>query len=504
MATVWLNPVVQSKSPWGALRSLRLLLPVTYLALVILSVGGLIIWAGFQARTTHLTEVGNDLELQARLIANAIEEPLVRWEELEYGEDDDDHAPSVQSIPLDATLIRLATAAAESTTSRVVLTDARLRVLYSSDDTAPVGMMLQTPEFTTQTRDIRLDAWTQKERVFVAAPLVKPGGALAGYVQLSVPMNLIYRQNTQTWIGLLLAGGSVTLLTALISLGLAHFILHPIGALTRGAEVVAAGDLTQQVHPAGPEELRRLATAFNLMTERLRDLLARQRDFVAHAAHELRTPLTALSLRLELVQIHGAADPALAAHYLAQMNGEIDHLRRLSEQLLALAALDAHELPTRVPLDLAPLLYKLADDFGPYVQHAGHPLHVEVPPHLPLVVVNADQIQAAIRNLLDNAAKYSTPDGVITLSAVATSRTVEIAVTDTGPGIPAEALPRIFDRFYRVDRARARKLGGTGLGLALVKGVAEAYGGHVEVQSQSGKGSRFVVSLPLMKAQRLH
>ena len=491
------NPMMHRESPWGVVRSLRLLLPVTYLALVILSVGGLILWAGIQAQTARLTQTGNDLELQARLVANAIEEPLVRWEEMEYGEDDEDHAPPVQTLNLDPSLIRLVTVAANSTQGRVILTDARLRVLYSSDDSTPVGTVLRTPEFTTQTSDIRRDALTQMVRLFVATPLVKPGGALAGYVQLSIPMTLINRQNAQTWAGLLLAGGSVALLTALISLGFAHFIQRPIGALTRSAAAVAAGDLTQQVRPAGPEEMRRLATAFNLMTERLLDLLNRQRDFVAHAAHELRTPLTALSLRLELVQTHGAAEPDLAAHYLEQMNGEIDHLRRLSEQLLALAALDAHEMPPRVPLDLAPLLYRLTDDFGQFVRHAGHTLQVEVPPHLPYVGVNGDQIQAAIRNLLDNAVKHTPPGSLITISAVATPRTVEIAVTDTGPGIPTEDLPRIFDRFYRVDQARARKLGGTGLGLALVKGVAEAYGGRVDVQSQPGKGSRFVVSLPL-------
>jgi signal transduction histidine kinase len=356
---------------------------------------------------------------------------------------------------------------------------------------------LETPEFTTQTRDIRRDLWTQAERLFVAAPLVKPGGALAGYVQLSIPMTRIHGQNAQTWAGLLLAGGSVALLTALISLGLAHFILHPIGALTRGAAAVADGDLTQRVRPTGPEELRRLASAFNVMTARLRNLLARQRDFVAHAAHELRTPLTALSLRLEMVQTHGETDRDLTARYIAQMAGEIDHLRRLSDQLLTLAALDAHELPARAPLDLAPMLYQLADDIGPMIKQSEHTLHVEVPPHLPPVLVNADQIKAAIRNLLDNAIKHTRPGDTIMLKAAVTPDEIRVTVSDSGPGIPKEAMPRIFDRFYRVDPGRTRKRGGTGLGLALVKEIAEAYGGHVEVESQPGRGSHFTLVYPI-------
>ncbi len=480
---------------------LRFLLPATYLALVILSVGGLILWTGLRMQSTALTQAGNDLELQARLVADGMEEPLVRRVESEHAleTDDDDHDASVQVVAPDETLTRLVDTAAESTGGRVTLTDARQRVIFSSDSAIPLGANVagSAPEFSTQTRDVRWDTWSQDRRLFVAAPMVDTHGALAGYVQLSVPMTLVTRQIAQTWAGLFLAGGGVALLTMLISIGMAHFILRPIGALTRGADAVAGGDLTHQVRPGGPEELRRLAAAFNEMTARLRDMLARQRDFVAHAAHELRTPLTALSLRLELTQAHGKDQPELVDHYVGQMADEIQHLRRLVDHLLALAALDAHELPPRAPLDLAPLLYQVADDFGPLLQLAGHRLQVEVPAHLPPVSANVDQIQAAIRNLLDNAIKYTASGGVITLAAAVNDRTVRVSVIDTGPGIPPEDIPRIFDRFYRVDKARERKKGGAGLGLALVKGVAEAYGGRVEVESHPGQGSRFTVVLPV-------
>jgi two-component system phosphate regulon sensor histidine kinase PhoR len=131
------------------------------------------------------------------------------------------------------------------------------------------------------------------------------------------------------------------------------------------------------------------------------------------------------------------------------------------------------------------------------VQAAGHTLRVDVPPHLPPVLVNADQMQAVVRNLLDNAIKYTPSSGTITLSATAMPHEVQIAVADTGPGIPPESLPRIFDRFYRVDKARSRALGGAGLGLSLVKDIVEAYGGWVEVQSEVGQGSRFTLHLPV-------
>jgi signal transduction histidine kinase len=496
MATALPTPKPSRNARRLTLRSLRILLPATYLLLVFLGIGGLILWAGLRMQFAAISQASQDLDLQTRLIASGVKEPFERWEELEQETDDEGEGYTAQPQPQDPTLTRLVTSAAENIDGRVVLTDARQRVVYSSDDVASLGDTLSSPEFT-QPYAIRADTWTGERRLFVATPLVATGGQVSGYVQLSIPMRRIYLQILQTWTGLLLAGGVMLIVTALISLGMAHFILHPIQALTRGASAIAAGDLTQQVRPAGPEETRHLAEAFNRMATQVRETLARQRDFVAHAAHELRTPLTALSLRLEMIQTHGQDNAALTARYLRQMGDEFEHLRRLVDHLLALADLDAHELPTLAALDLSPLLYRLADDLGPLVQAAGHTLRVDVPPHLPPVLVNADQMQAVVRNLLDNAIKYTPSSGTITLSATAMPHEVQIAVADTGPGIPPESLPRIFDRFYRVDKARSRALGGAGLGLSLVKDIVEAYGGWVEVQSEVGQGSRFTLHLPV-------
>ena len=488
----------QSRSQPVTVRSLRILLPVTSLSLVFLGIGGWILWAGLRMQSAVLSQASQDLDLQTRLIASGVREPFERWEELEHDrddDDDDDNKYTTQPIPQDPTLMRLVASAAENINGRVVLTDARQRVVYSSDDIVSTDNTLSSPEFS-QPYAIRADQWTEEQRLFVATPLVATSGQIFGYVQLSIPMRRIYLQIAQLWSGLLLAGGVMLLVTALISLGMAHFILRPIQALTRSAGAIASGDLTQQVTPAGPEEIRHLAEAFNRMATQVGDMLARQRDFVAHAAHELRTPLTALSLRLEMIQAHGKDNASLTARYLKQMGDEFEHLRRLIDHLLALADLDAHEMPTLTALDLAPLLYRLADDMGPLIQAAGHTLQVDVPPHLPPVFVNADQMQAVVRNVLDNAIKYTPANGTIILSATATPREVHISVADTGSGIPPEFLERIFDRFYRIDKARSRKLGGSGLGLSLVKDIVEAYGGRIEVHSQVGQGSRFTLHLP--------
>ena len=498
--------------------SLRLLLPATYLALMLLSIGSFIVWTGLRLQAAALAQAGNDLELQARLIANGLQEPLEHWVEAEAEADEGDgYIPSIQSeggeedegpeggrwaLPPDPTLVRLVAAAAQNTGGRITLADARQSVVYSSDPAIPLYRTDNTIEFPPDgqvRRAIRQDEWTQAERLFVTLPLFKDGQTLSGYVQLSVPTAPLYARIHQTWINLLTAGLVVLLLTALVSLGMARFILRPIQALTRVAGAIAGGDLAQQVTPAGPDEVRRLALAFNQMVGQVRETLAHQKAFVAHAAHELRTPLTGLRLRLEMLQAHGQSDPALTQRYLTQMEEEIAHLNRLAEHLLTLAALDARALPPPVPLDLAPLLYALADEMGTQARQARLALQVDVPVHLPPVAVNADSMRAALRNLLDNAIQYTPAGGQVTLRAVGEAHEVRITIVDTGIGIPPEAIGHVFERFYRVDKARSRKLGGAGLGLPLVQGIVETYGGRVEMQSTVGRGSVFTVHLPRMR-----
>ena len=235
-----------------------------------------------------------------------------------------------------------------------------------------------------------------------------------------------------------------------------------------------------------------------------------------------------------MLQRHGRDNPELTQRYLQQMESEIEHLRRLVDHLLTLSRLDeGQELP-RIPLDLAPILYDLADEMGPLAQSAGLRLHVDVPPHLPAVVANADSMRMVVRNLLDNAIKHTPSGGEITLHARANDAepteglrangqqspqaqhssfvighppdqgprsgghpsAVVIQVTDTGSGIPPEHLPHIFERFYRVDKTRSRRHGGAGLGLSLVRSIVEAHGGQISVESQVGRGSVFTVRLP--------
>jgi two-component system, OmpR family, phosphate regulon sensor histidine kinase PhoR len=207
-------------------------------------------------------------------------------------------------------------------------------------------------------------------------------------------------------------------------------------------------------------------------------------------------------LRIEMLRTRARNNVELTQHYLAQMDGEVGYLQRLVDNLLDLATVENSEpVIPKAPLDLASILYDVSDEMSVVAQQAGLEFQTDIPEHLPTISANADQMKILIRNLIDNAIKYTHRGGKISLTANSPRGEIEIQVTDTGIGIPAEALPHIFERFYRVDTARSRDtsraMSSTGLGLALVQRIAQSHGGRAEVASWIGKGSTFTVQLPI-------
>ena len=236
---------------------------------------------------------------------------------------------------------------------------------------------------------------------------------------------------------------------------------------------------------------------FHNVTERRR-LERVRRDFVANASHELRTPLTSIRGFVEALEDGATADPALATRFLGKIHLQADRMAALADDLLELSRLESEERPpawmtvrpAAVAAEVAASLAAFASERSIALAHhdAG----------APEVVSDEECLHRILENIVDNALKYTQEGGhveVITSSAADGGAVVE--VRDDGPGIAAEHLPRIFERFYRVDKARSRELGGTGLGLAIVKHLAESVGARVAVTSEPGKGSRFSVHLPL-------
>jgi two-component system OmpR family sensor kinase len=274
-------------------------------------------------------------------------------------------------------------------------------------------------------------------------------------------------------------------------------VLRPLVRLVGVTRRVAAGDLTQRVGlPPGRNELAQVAAAFDAMVAQLEASFLAQRRFVADAAHELRTPLTALSASTELLLI-GAdeADPATTQRLLRHLDRELNRLIRLTNDLLTLSALDAGAPMTLAPTDLSALLEEVGEQTRD--MHTGQVLRLAIAPGL-RVAANPDCLRQVVLNLLDNARKYTPAGGRITLAAAASDGHVCLTVEDTGIGIPKDALAHLFDRFYRVDSARTRSTGGTGLGLPIVRGLVEAHGGTVAIKSEPNAGTLVLVTLPLL------
>lgn len=223
-----------------------------------------------------------------------------------------------------------------------------------------------------------------------------------------------------------------------------------------------------------------------------------RKEFVANVSHELRTPLTVIKGFTETLQEGALRDPEKGPQFLATINKHVDQLTNLVNDLLELSRLEGSpELPRPVSVDVSALARRITELLLPAAQKKKQTLRLESGVNLPRVLGNPDYIDRAIANLVDNAIKYTQEGGTIGVTVGSNDSEVFVEVADNGLGIPADDIPRIFERFYRVDRSRSREMGGTGLGLSIVKHVAQVHGGGIDVSSTPGAGSRFRLHFPI-------
>ncbi|MCO6451072.1 MAG: HAMP domain-containing histidine kinase [Caldilineales bacterium] len=495
-------------------RSLALRLVIVNLAVIIVALGGLVLWSGYRLQAGVVEEAEHRLEIQAMIVANGMVEPLSTQlayerehggaiEIEEDGEDEDDH--ELRPIPVyspigDRDFKALVDAYADQTAARVTILDPSLFVRYSSDADVPIHTEDRHPEIVAALQGqeqyhVRFDEWSEEERIFVAAP-VGNSETPRGLVQLSVPMSTIQDQIRNTWVLLISSGLLLAVLSVIASILIGRQITRPVHALTIAANQLADGDLGTRLDLERKDELGILANAFDHMAEQISRLLAKERTFVANASHELRSPLTAIQLRAELLQSVDLNDCAHVQRYLAEIGDETARLSQLLRQLLDLNRMQSAPAASATLASPSDCLARTASTMAPLADHAQVTLNIYIPSGLPPVALDASDCELLVRNLLDNAIKYTRPGGEVNLSASAGQGQIEIVVADTGIGIPPADLPLIFDRFYRVDKARDGN--GSGLGLALVKEIVTQRQGEISVTSEVGNGSRFVVTLPII------
>jgi len=233
---------------------------------------------------------------------------------------------------------------------------------------------------------------------------------------------------------------------------------------------------------------------------RIRRLETVRRDFISNISHELRTPLAGLKALVDTLRGGAIKDPPAAKRFLKRMDAEVDALTQMVEELLELSRVESGQAPLRLaPTPVVEVVVPPVDRLRPQAERAGLEITVLLPPELPPVLADADRARLVLTNLVHNACKFTPPGGRITVAARPVGDEVVFSVQDSGVGIPAEDLPRIFERFYKADRARSG--GGTGLGLAIAKHIVQGHGGRIWAESLEGQGSAFYFTLPVALAR---
>lgn len=329
----------------------------------------------------------------------------------------------------------------------------------------------------------------------VSFPIISQG-RVAYILQTQASLDLV--NETLHWLIITLGTATIGMFVCgwVGSNWIARLALSPIETLGQTAANVSAQSLdTRVVLDAPYQEFQQLAKSFNSMFERLQKAFESQRRFVGDAAHELRTPLTAMKGNIEVALQRDRSNEEYQ-DVLATSLGQVERLARLVKALLTLTKFAGEHPPIDLkPILMEPLIKDLVSELSILAEEKGCCLTALLQ-DVPLILGDEGQLKQLVINLLDNAIRHTPQVGAVTVGLKSSDDQVCLTVTDTGSGIPAEHLPRLFERFYRADQARDRESGGTGLGLAIAQEIVLAHHGTISVKSEVGKGSVFTVSFP--------
>jgi heavy metal sensor kinase len=460
----------------GRLRSIRVRLTLWYVLLLAIILAAFSAGIYLTLRQSLSSNLNDSLETRANVLAG-----VVRYE--------DGHPTLEGSVPagereLDEEFVRVYGA------------DGSVSFDSTAADAEPTGIDAAAVQEAlaghSSTRTVHIEDETLRARI---EPIVE-NGDVTGVLVVGLTEDDM-AETLRSLLAILAIAYPVTLVVASAGgMFLASRALSPIDRITRLARRISADDLSQRLDETLPDdEVGQLARTFNEMIARLDAAFQRQRQFTADASHEMRTPLTAIKGQIE-VALSRPRDAEAYREVLRGANEEVDRLIRLVGSLLTLARADAGEIPLAAePVRLADLVNAAVEQVRPAAARKRIAIKVSAGPDT-TVRADHDLLLQLLLNLLDNALKYTPDGGRVTAGWDADGASARVWVQDTGIGIDVSEQPRIFDRFYRVDKARSRAAGGSGLGLSISRWIAEAHKGAVSVESSPGRGARFTVTLP--------
>lgn len=297
---------------------------------------------------------------------------------------------------------------------------------------------------------------------------------------------------------------NISVVIALVALAISALfskvLTARIAALLRAIRIVGQGEYGHRLQVKGEDELAQLAQEFNQLTDRLQTTEEVRRRFVADASHELKTPLASIRLLTDSILQDQNIEPDIIRDFVSDIGNETERLDRITQHLLTLTRLDSLPEVNAHPVDLPTVVQQAVDLLVPVAEAADVSLRTDLTDGL-TILCTEDELYQVCYNLVENAIKYNFPEGEVLISAYSKDGHAILEVADSGLGIPEDDLPKVFNRFYRVDKARSRAAGGTGLGLSIVRDTVRRHGGWVTVRPRHPNGSIFTVGFPLAPSE---
>ncbi len=404
----------------------------------------------------------------------------------------------LEQLTVESVSAAVSNAAEESGLSRVLVTDAAGKILYDTRDSGNAeGQVTFYTEVVQALLGYDVSVCTFENGAFrsrCAAPVVYQNrviGAVFAYEYDPEQAALLQELQDTIWMMSVIAALAVVILSVIMSRALTRQIRELLSAIRR----VRAGAYSHRAYVRGHDEVAQIGAEFNSLTDRLQKTEETRRRFVSDASHELKTPLAAIRLLTDSILQTEDMDPEMTREFVSDIGHEAERLSRITEDLLLLTRLDSGILPHAEPEDVREVLERVLRMIELLAEERGITITSQAEEGC-RVRATQDEIQQVIYNLLDNAVKYSRDWGRVEVSLRRDNGWVVFTVADNGVGIPVEDLPRIFERFYRVDKARSREAGGTGLGLSIVREMVKRRKGTITAANRVEGGAIFTVCWP--------
>ena len=385
--------------------------------------------------------------------------------------------------------------------NRLVITDSSGISIYDSLDNSQVGKYMILPEIVQALGGYDVFSWSYHDGAMqsrAATPIMSYDTMIGCVYMMEYDTEqgaLIQSLQKNTFYISLVLELCVTIFAVFFS----NSFTQRLRKIMISMRIIREGDYSHKVNMGGNDELTVLGNEFNDLVERLQVSEQKRRNFVSDASHELKTPLASIKLLSDSI-LQNDMDPETVKEFVGDIGNEADRLNRMTQKLLSLTRIESQEDSDCEIVNIVPTVDRVVRMLTGIAGENRITIHINILQDSPILIIEDDLYQI-IFNLVENGIKYNVPGGMLTVTVDRSGENAMVSVKDTGVGIPPESVSHVFERFYRVDKARSRKSGGSGLGLSIVRNMIERNGGVITVESTVGEGSTFTLSFPVFDTE---